>query len=78
MGVTTAATATHSRTAGTRTGSLPSDQRETEKRILILQADINNKWKVGGFCSTHGHGVHAGHISTNCNDKSIGHVNAVT
>ena len=40
-----------------------------EKRILILQSAVNNKWKVGGFCSTHGHGVCAGHDSGNCSDK---------
>ena len=67
-----------SRNDGTRTGSLPSDQRETEKSILILQAAVKNKWKVGGFCSTHGHGVRYSHSSTNCNDKNNGHVNATT
>ena len=74
----TAASPTPSRTAGTRTGSLPSDQRKTEKRILILQAAVKNKWKVVGFYSTHGHGVLAGHSSTNCDDKRNGHVNAAT
>ena len=61
----TAATPTYNRTAGTRSGSLPSDQRETEKRILILQAAVKNKWKVGGFCSTHSHGARTGHRSSN-------------
>ena len=36
----TATTATSNRTAGTRTGSLLYDQRETEKRILILEANF--------------------------------------
>ena len=61
----TAATSTSNRTAGTRTVSLPSDQRETEKRIIILQADVKNKWKVRGFFSTHGHGVRYRHRSSN-------------
>ena len=71
-------TPTPSRNSSTRTGSLPSNQREMEKSILILQAAVKNKWKVGGFCSMHGHGVRSGHIRTNCNDKKNGHVNAAT
>ena len=48
-----------------------------EKRILILQYAVKNKWKVGGFCSTHGHGVRVGYNSGNCADKNDGHdVNA--
>ena len=39
----TAATPTSNRTAGTRSGSLPSDQRKTENRILILQATVKKK-----------------------------------
>ena len=46
----TATTPTSNRTNSTRTVSLPFDQRETEKRILILQATAKNKWKVGSFC----------------------------
>ena len=61
----TAATPTSNITAGTRTGSLPSDQRNTEKRILILQAAVKNKWKFRGFCLTHGHGVRARHSISN-------------
>ena len=74
----TAATPTPSKTACTRTGSLSFDKCELEKRIPILQAAVKNKWKVGGFCSTHGHGIRTGHSITNCNDKSNSHVNAVT
>ena len=66
------------RNAGTRTGTLPTDQRETEKRILILQAAVKNKWKVGGFCSTHGHGVRSSHSSNSCNNKKNGHVHVAT
>ena len=61
-----------------RTGTLPSDQRETKKRIIILKAAVKNKWKVVGFCSMHGHCVRSGHSSTNYNDKRNGHVNAAT
>ena len=61
----TAAAPTSNRMDGTRTSSLPSDQRETENRIIILQAAVKNKWKVRGFCSTLGHGVRAGHSSSN-------------
>ena len=46
--------------------------------ILIVLAAVKNKCNLGGFCSTHGHGVCAGHSSTNCNDKSNGHNNAAT
>ena len=66
----TAATPTSNRTAGTRNSSLPSNQQ--------LQAAVKNKWKVGGFCSTHGHGVRAKHSSSNCNDKREGHVTTAT
>ena len=45
----TIATPTPNRPSGTRTGSLPSTHRDTEKRIIILQAAVKNKWKVGGF-----------------------------
>ena len=74
----TAATPTSNRTAGTRTSSLPSNQREIEKKILILQAAVKNKWRVGGFCSTHGHGIRARHSSSNCNNKREGHVTTAT
>ena len=78
LSFTPAATTTPNRTADTRTVSLPSDQHEAEKRILILQAAVKNKWKVGGFCSTNGHGVRTSHSSTNCNDKRNSHLNAAT
>ena len=45
LSAATAATSTPRRITGTRTGSLPSDQRETEKRILIIQAAVKNKWE---------------------------------
>ena len=61
-----------------RNGSLPSDQHETKKRILILQAAVKNKWKVGVFCSMHGHSVRSGHSITNCKDKNNGHFYATT
>ena len=49
--LTNLATATPSRNAGTRTGTLPTDQRETENRILILQAAV--KKKEGGRILLH-------------------------
>ena len=47
----------------------PTEKRAMEKRILILQSAVKNKWKFGGFCSTQGHGVRAGHENGNCADK---------
>ena len=47
--LTNLADVTPRKKAGTRTVTLPTDQRETEKRILILQAVVINKWKVRGF-----------------------------
>ena len=41
--LTNLAAATPSKNAGTRTGTIPTDQRETEKRILILQSDVTEK-----------------------------------
>ena len=73
-----AVTPTSNRTAGTRTSSLPTDQRETEKRILIIQAAVKNNCKVGGFCSTHGRGVRARHSRSSCNDKREVHVSTAT
>ena len=76
--LTNLAAATPSRNAGTRISTLPTNQRKTEKRILILQASVKNKWKVGWFCSTHNHGVRSGHSSNNCNDKKNFQVNTAT
>ena len=47
----------------------PTKKRILEKRILNLQLDVKNNWKVGGFCSTYGHSVRAGHDSGNCAEK---------
>ena len=50
----------------------PIEKRMLEKRILTLQSGVKNKRKVGGFCSTYGHDVCAGNISSNCDDKKDG------
>ena len=50
----------------------PTKKSVTEKRILILQYAVKNKWKVRGFFSTHSHGVRAGHNNGNCSDKKDG------
>ena len=49
LSAATAATPTPGRNFSTKTGSLSADQPETEKRIIILQAAVKNKWKLGGF-----------------------------
>ena len=51
----------------------PTEKRVTEKRIITLQSAVKNKWKVGGFCSTHGHGVREGHDSRNCSSNKDDH-----
>ena len=43
MAAPPSSTAAPSRTAGTRTGSLPSNQLEKEKKIIILQVAVKNK-----------------------------------
>ena len=54
------------------------DKSKLERCIRTLKALIKNKWKVGSFCSTHGHGVSAGHGSKICGTKGAGHVNSAT
>ena len=61
-----------------RANTPPTTQRKMEKRILIFQAAVKNTWKVGGYCSTHGHGVRAGHSSDNNNNKKADHVDTAT
>ena len=39
---------------------------------------IKNNWVVGGFYSTHGHGVLAGHNSKTCGTKGAGHIDTAT
>jgi hypothetical protein len=55
-----------------------NEKRKLERRIRTLEAAIKNKWSVGGFCSTHGHGVSAGHDSKTCGTKGTGHVDSAT
>ena len=51
----------------------PTEKCVIEKRVLILKSAVKNKWKVGRFCSTHGHGVSASHDSGNCTEnKNLG------
>ena len=66
---------------GRRSTAAPLDnteKRKLEQRIHTLKAAIKNKWVVGGFCSTHGHGVAVGHDSKTCGTKDVGHVDAAT
>ena len=66
---------------GTRSTAAPlsnTGKRKLERRIRTLEAAIKNKWEVGGFCSTLGHGVSAGYDSKICGTKGAGHVNSST
>ena len=55
-----------------------AEKRKLERWIKTLKATAKNSWSVGGFCSTHGHGVAAGHDRTICSSKGAGHVNIAT
>ena len=46
-----------------------------EKRLI--QA-LKKGWCIGGFCSTHGHGVSRGHTSASCTKQAPGHVTTAT
>ena len=75
------ATTTPLATQGTRSAAQPLGNTEKHKlkcRIRTLKAGIKNKWEVGGICSTHGHGVSAGHNSKTCRIKGAGHVDSTT
>ena len=62
-----------------RAAVLPlAKKHKLKKRIKTLKAAIKNNWKVGGFCSTHGHGVRVGHDNKTCSTKGAGHVNSAT
>ena len=53
------------------TGRLNPDKRtKYNLRINQLMSKIKGKWVPGGFYSTHGHGVGAGHSIKNCNNKT--------
>ena len=68
-------------TQGTRVRAavLPlAKKHKLKKRIKTLKAAIKNNWKVGGFCSTHGHGIRVGHDNKTCSTKGAGHVNSET
>ena len=54
---------------------LASDRRgNLNRRIEHLQASIKEKWVVGGFCSTHGHGVCEGHDIMHFNVEGKRHI----
>ena len=53
-----------------------AEKRKLERWIKTLKATAKNSWSVGGFCSTHGHGVSAGHDSKTCRTKGAGHVDS--
>ena len=53
---------------GGRNANLPATEREKlHRHISQLQAAVKHKWFVGGFCSTHDHGVGPDHDSAQCN-----------
>ena len=55
----------------------PLDNNEKRKLERHIRT-IKNKWNVGGFCSTHGHGVAVGHNSKTCGTKGTGHIDTAT
>jgi hypothetical protein len=48
------------------------------RAVFQLRGAIKHKWVQGGFCSTHGWGVSAGHTSADCKGKRPGHVDSAT
>ena len=48
------------------------DMRKLKKRNATLQHAIVKGWAKGGFCSSHGHGVPAGHEIRNCSNQNLG------
>jgi hypothetical protein len=61
---------------GTSPGTTSS--HNDAKLIAQLRAAIKGKWKAGGFCSSHGYGVAADHISATCKNKKPEHVDMAT
>ena len=51
----------------------PTEKCVIVKIILTLKSAVKDKWKVGGFCSTHGHSICAGHDSGNFSNNNDGH-----
>eukprot|EP00804_Cyclotella_cryptica_P027773 CCRYP_009194-RA/>CCRYP_009194-RA protein AED:0.39 eAED:0.16 QI:0/0/0/0.66/0.5/0.33/3/0/764 len=56
----------------------PSPTSANSRGLFQLRATIKHKWVTGGFCSTHGWGISAGHSSANCKGKRPGHVDSAT
>ena len=54
------------------------NMRKLKKRNATLQHAIVKGWAKGCFCSSHVHGVPAGHDSYNCPDRKPGHVETAT
>ena len=72
------------RPAPRNTPPLPLTKKSVlEKKIKFLQSAFKNKWVVGGFFSTHRHGISAGHNSVECagkrnKGKPVSHNNSAT
>jgi hypothetical protein len=62
----------------TQAGSHTAPQASDSRVLGQLRAAIKHKWTPGGFCSTHGWGVGAGHTSAECKKKQPGHVDSAT
>ena len=56
----------------------PPPASVNSRAISQLRGAIKHKWVPGGFCSTHGWGVSAGHTSADCKGKRPGHVDSTT
>ena len=59
---------------GGRNTQLPAMEKDKlHRQISLLQAAVKHKWVVGGFCSSHGHGVSSDHDSAKCRGQRQGH-----
>ena len=55
-----------------------NDMCKLKNGNVTLQHAIIKGWTKGGFCSSHGHGVPAGHDSRNFPNRKPGHVETAT
>ena len=62
-------------TAGTTTSPPASNDA---KKVATYKKAIQQRWMIGGFCSTHGFGVGYKHTSANCKEQCAGHIAAST
>eukprot|EP00804_Cyclotella_cryptica_P017724 CCRYP_001164-RA/>CCRYP_001164-RA protein AED:0.37 eAED:0.27 QI:0/0/0/1/0.33/0.25/4/0/1265 len=60
------------------TSTLASGSTNDARLVAQLKAAIKGKWAAGGFCSSHGYGVSAGHTSASCKNKKPGHADSAT